>query len=396
MIDVVIQALKNLRREGVRTFLTLIGVVIGIAAIVALLSVGQGLNIAVEKQLQQLGSNTIYVIPGDPFSGGGISRVTITQSDLDRIESVTGVTNVIPMYISPVTITYGNKTYGAQILGLNMDDAKVFVDLGYYELTEGRWISKTDTSSILIGDKLASDAFDKEISVRKVLLLNNQEFKVAGIIKPVIQGSGVSSSSLVIMSDEAIKKIDPTIGPAEIWVRTTSSSDVKSSADKIQKYFDKQYGEKSVYVITSDQLLDQVNSIFGLITVFLVGIGGISIIVGGIGIMNAMVTSVVERTKEIGVMKAIGASNYKILAMFILESGFIGMIGGIIGIIIGYTLSIIVSLVGAQVGFPLEAAITWEITIGSLAFSMFLGMISGALPAWRAANLDPIEALRFE
>jgi len=112
--------------------------------------------------------------------------------------------------------------------------------------------------------------------------------------------------------------------------------------------------------------------------------------------MNAMVTSVVERTKEIGIMKALGASNFRILSIFLLESGFIGMVGGIIGIAIGYGLSIIVAIIGAQSGFPLEAGITWEITLGALAFSMALGMVSGALPAWRAANLDPIEALRYE
>jgi len=268
--------------------------------------------------------------------------------------------------------------------------------LGYYALTDGQWISKSSSSSILIGDKLATDAFSKEITVRRTLLLNDQPFVVNGIIKQLIQGSGVGSSNLIIMSVDGIKTLSPDIGPTETWVRTSSASDVKDVADKITKYFDKQYGEKSVYVITSDQLLEQVNSIFGLITIFLVGIGSISIIVGGVGIMNAMVTSVVERTKEIGIMKALGASDLKILSIFILEAGFIGMIGGTIGIIIGYSLAILVAIIGAQSGFPLEAGITWQITLGSLAFSMALGMISGALPAYRAARLDPIEALRYD
>lgn len=396
MIDTTIHALKNLRREGVRTFLTLIGVVIGIAAIVALLSVGQGLNQAVETQLSQLGSNTVYVIPGNPFSGSSFSKISITQNDLDQIKSISNVSDVIPMYLTPVNITFGKDNYGATALGIDPIEGKVFVDLGYYEVTDGQWLSKGDSSSILIGDKLATDAFDKEISIRKILLLNGQEFKVGGIITQKIQGSDVSSSNLVMMSVDAIKKLDPTIGPSETWIRTTSASDVTEVADKIKKYFDRKYGEKSVYVITSDQLLDQVNSIFGLITIFLVGIGSISIIVGGVGIMNAMVTSVVERTKEIGIMKALGASNFRILAIFLLESAFIGAIGGIIGIAIGYGLSIIVAVIAQASGFPLEAGITWEITLGALAFSMLLGMASGALPAWRAANLDPIEALRYD
>ncbi|MFA6268569.1 MAG: ABC transporter permease [archaeon] len=395
MFDTIEHALGNLRREGVRTFLTLIGVVIGIGAIVGLLSIGQGLNLAVEKQLDQLGSNTIYVIPGNPFSGSNFAKITITQSDLDRIKSINNVTNVIPMYMLPVTVGFGKETFGAQALGLDAEDSQVFVDLGYYELFQGQWLKKGDSSSVLIGDKFSTDAFSKEVNTRNLVTLNGQEFKVTGIIKQVIQ-SEISSSNLIVISDIAIKNLSPGIGPAETWVRTSSSSDVKNVSDKIQKYFDKQYGEKSVYVITSDQLLEQVNSIFGLITLFLVGIGSISLVVGGVGIMNAMVTSVMERTKEIGVMKALGASNYKILAIFLLESGFIGLIGGIVGVTIGYGLSIIVAVIGAQSGFPLEAAINWQITLGALGFSILLGMISGAIPAWRAANLDPIEALRFD
>ena len=323
------------------------------------------------------------------------SRITITQSDLDKIKSITNVSDVVPMYISPVTITFGKDTFGATALGIDPVDAKVFTDLGYYEITDGQWIPKGDSSSILIGDELAAKAFDKEISVRKLLLLNEQEFKVLGIVKQKIQ-SEMSSRTLVIMSVDGIKKLSPDIGPSETWIRTNSASDVTAVADKLKTYFDRKYGEKSVYVISSDQLLEQVNAIFGLITIFLVGIGSISIIVGGVGIMNAMVTSVVERTKEIGIMKALGASDFKILSIFILEAGFIGMIGGIIGILIGYALAILVAIIGAGSGFPLEAGINWQITFGALAFSMMLGMVSGALPAYRAARLDPIEALRYD
>jgi putative ABC transport system permease protein len=134
----------------------------------------------------------------------------------------------------------------------------------------------------------------------------------------------------------------------------------------------------------------------GLITLVVAGIGGISLIVGGIGIMNSMVTAVLERTREIGLMKALGASNQRILIMFILEASFIGMIGGIIGILLGYGLSFIIAFIGTESGFTLFAAINPEITFGALAFSMIIGIISGLIPAIRAANLDPVVALRYE
>jgi len=395
MMDIIIHAMKNLRREGIRTFLTLIGVVIGIAAIVALLSAGQGLTLAVENELEQLGSNIIYLYSGDPYSGTSSTSITITEYDLDKVRAITNVTDVLPMYMLPVSITFGNENFGALAMGVDMEDAKIFTDMGYYKLIEGQWISKGDSYSVLIGKKVAEEAFDKPINVRKILFLNEQEFRVSGIIDDSIMSS-TGMGGIVMMSIEAIKKLDSSIGPSETWVMTSSANDVTEVSEKMKDYFNKKYGEKSVYVITSEQLLEQVNSIFGLITIFLVGIGSISIIVGGVGIMNAMITSVVERTKEIGIMKALGASNFKILAIFLLESGFIGMIGGIIGILIGYGLSIIIAIIGSQSGFPLEAAINWQITLGALAFSMLLGMISGAIPAWRAANLDPIEALRYE
>jgi putative ABC transport system permease protein len=394
MIDIVLQSIKNLKKEGVRTFLTLIGVVIGIGAIVSLLSVGQGLNLAVETQLEQLGSNTIYIIPGNPFSQA-VSRVTITQNDLDKIKSITNVTDVIPMYIYPVALEFNNEIKGIQAFGVDPTEGQVFIDMGYYEIVDGRWLEDSDSSSVVIGEKLAKEGFDKEINLRKLIVLNGIEYKVVGVIKNLIQ-TDVDSANLVMMSVNGIKKLAPNIGPAETWVRVNSSNDVKKASDKMKEYFDDKYGERSVYVITSDQLLEQVGSIFGLITLFLVGIGSISLVVGGVGIMNAMVTSVVERTKEIGILKALGASNSKILLLFILEAAFIGAIGGIIGITIGYILSIIVSIIAVGSGFPLQAAITWQITLGALAFSMIIGMVSGILPAKRAADMDPIEALRYD
>ena len=143
-------------------------------------------------------------------------------------------------------------------------------------------------------------------------------------------------------------------------------------------------------------MLEIINQIYGLITTVLVGIASISIIVGGIGIANAMIASVMERTKEIGIMKAIGASDNKILVMFLLEAGFIGVVGGIIGITLGYGISLLISYVAALSGLKLQTNFSLEIIIGALLFSMIVGMVSGYFPAKKAAKLDPVEALRYE
>ena len=217
-------------------------------------------------------------------------------------------------------------------------------------------------------------------------------------MKPQAQsfGGGPNTGTSVFMTLDAFNKIATNVSPSIIFVKTDSGSDVNYAVTQIKSYMDKKYGAKSVTVSSSDDLLKQVNAILGVITLVIAGIGGISLIVGGIGIMNAMITAVLERTKEIGLMKALGAANERILVMFILEAGFIGLIGGIIGILLGYGISALISFIGTSSGFALTAVMTPEITIGALVFALIIGIVSGLLPAIRAANLDPVVALRYE
>jgi len=398
--DVVEVSVKNLRRAGIRTYLTLIGVIIGIAAIVSLLSVGQGLNVAVEEQFQSLGSNTIFIIPGAAsMSGSSGTSISITQTDLSQIEGLKGVSDVIPIYAGSATIEYRNEKAGITIYAMDASKADAFSDTGFMTVSEGRELTSNDSGGILIGDTISKDLFSRALETRKIVLINGVEYKVVGILKKESQsfGGGPSSNTTVYMSLEAYKRIFTSeLSPSIIFAKTFTRDDVEEAAEEVKDLLEDKYGEKSVSVYSSDQLLDSINSVLGIVTLFLVGIGGISLIVGGIGIMNAMITSVMERTKEIGLMKALGASNNRILMIFLLEASFIGAIGGAIGIVIGFGLSILVSLVGTAIGFSLVAYIGPEIAIGALIFSMFVGMISGILPAINAAKLDPVVALRYE
>ncbi|VVB76055.1 FtsX-like permease family protein [uncultured archaeon] len=267
-------------------------------------------------------------------------------------------------------------------------------------VAEGRMLTKNDSAGIIIGDSIAKTLFDNELNVKKIVLINGVEYKVVGILKKESQsfGGGPSSNNTVFMSLEAYKRIvsEENLVPGIIFAKTFTSSDVTDAAAQIKDKLEKKYGKKSVTVTSSDQLLESINAVLGILTLFLVGIRGISLIVGGIGIMNAMITSVMERTKEIGLMKALGASNNRILMIFLLEASFIGAIGGAIGIVVGFSLSILVSVIGTAVGFSLVAYIGPEIAIGELLFSMFVGMVSGILPAINAAKIDPVVALRYE
>jgi len=392
IIDILGEAIKNLRREGLRTFLTLIGIVIGIAAIVSLLSIGGGLSAAVTEQFNSLGTNTIFVIP----QGFGNMKISLDDSDIRAIESVSGVDSVIPIYASSAALEFNGQKVNVSVEAADAKKASLFSNTGYFDVQDGRNFYQNESGSVLIGVSIAHDDFDKPINIGKQILINGETYKVIGILKKQAQsfGGGPSTGDAVFMSLDALKRIANNPSPAIIFVKTVNASDATDAAAAIKKKLEKTHGDGSILASSAESLLDQVNSILGLVTIFLVGIAGISLIVGGVGITNAMVTSVMERTKEIGIMKALGASNNKVLSIFVLEAAFIGAIGGIIGIIIGFSLSSIISAVGVQMGYGLTAAITPEIAIGALAFSMVVGIVAGFYPARRAAKMDPVIALR--
>ena len=388
-------AAKNLRKQGVRTYLTLIGIIIGIAAIVTLISVGQGLNIAIEKQFEGLGSNTIFIIPGGQATS---SRIELNNSDIRKIESIKGIESVVPIYSDSAILEFKGQKTNIQISAIDAEKSVIFDETGFFDIKEGRILSKTDNSGILLGETIAETYFSKEIKTRNRVTINGESFKVVGILKSgsqTVGGGGPSTGSSIFMTEKGFKKISDKESPGILFAKTFSSNNVEEIAEKIKTELEKKYGEKSILVSSSQQLLEQVNSFIELITIFLTGIAAISLIVGAVGITNAMIASVLERTKEIGLLKSLGASNNKVLSLFLIESAFIGAIGGIIGIIIGFSLASIISFAGVQAGFALVAVISPELAFGALAFSMTIGMASGFYPARRAANLDPITALRY-
>ena len=392
--DIFTESVKNLKRAKVRTYLTLLGVVIGIAAIVSLVSIGSGLGVAVETQLDQLGADTIFVIPG----GFQNIRTQLDEDDISDIRRIRGVSGVAPIYTDNAILEFNGERVNVSINATDPRDAEIFDDTGFFDVRDGRQFERNESGSVLIGNNVGRNFFDREINIRKIVRINGEDFRVVGILEPQAQsfGGGPDTGTTVYMSLDGFRRISDSTSPGIVFVTAVSRDIAGEVADDIEEHFEKKYGEGSVNTFTTEQILDNINNILGVLTVFIAGLAGISLLVGGIGIMNAMITSVLERRQEIGVMKALGATNNNILTMFLIESALIGLTGGIVGILVGFGLAELIALIGVESGFALTAVKNADIILGAMFFSIVVGVGSGIYPAIRAAKLDPVDALRTE
>lgn len=391
---------QNLKSQKLRSLLTLLGIIIGIAAIVALISIGEGLNIAVQQQFESLGTNTIFILPGGGFVDSAFAR--LQEDDAETIEKIKGVEFATEAFMVTKQIQFGNETKTVLIMGIDPKKAKNLSAIGIMQIESGREISAHDSFGVVIGNKLATSTFEKPILTKQSLemLDSNIEIgtlRVIGINKKSSNNFASFFNDAIIMNSNTLQKMSSTkIYPIRIFVKAFDSENVEEVKERIEKKLEKEHGEKDFQVMTTRQISDIAGSVIGIISIVLIGIAAISLLVGGIGIMNTMLMTVLERTKEIGIMKAIGATNNRILTIFLLESGFIGMLGGTIGLLFGIGISMLVSIAAGFAGFELPTAVTPTLIIGALAFSLIVGMIAGTIPAIRASRQDPVEALRYE
>ncbi|MBS3061679.1 MAG: ABC transporter permease [Candidatus Diapherotrites archaeon] len=401
-LEILSVAINNLRHQGLRSYLTLLGVIIGIASIFALVSIGDGLNASVTEQFEKLGSNTIFIAPGGTFSSGSGSptaTVTFKDSDIARLESYPEVKNVIPFFATSTVGKHGSDQTTISIFSYDPDKSESLEETGTIEVQEGRLFNNQDVFAAMVGEQFAEKAFSREIGLKNIIEINGKKYKIVGILKPSSQnigGGGPETNNTVWIPEKGARQTFPNYASNFMFAQTFNKDQVASAKDKIQRYFDRVYGKDQTTVQTSEQLLDQIKQFLAIISGTLIVIALISLIVGGIGIMNAMVMTVLERTKEIGTMKALGATNTRIMTLFLLEAGLIGLVGGLLGSLLGFLIGQGMSIAGQAAGINLQAVATPELFLFVLAFSIIIGMISGAYPAWRASKMDPVVALRYE
>ena len=385
-----------------RTLLTLIGLTIGITTLVSLIALGNGLQATVNSQFQSLGTNKFVVMPSGSFSAGAGTAAGLTQADLDAIRQSNGVKEATPVVFKAATADFGGQlsTY-TFVIGIETSRASrdIFLQTATYKIDEGRLFNVGERGKAIIGWDLAhgkSTFVGHNISIGQSVTINNQSFKIIGAF--AAQGDAIDDTTIYLSIDDEKQLFNTDtfyeiVGMAQDGV---SADTAAANADKkLRTLLNEKVGQESFTVETPGQLAQTFNSILDVVVAVVAGIAIISLLVGGIGIMNTMYTSVLERTTEIGIMKAVGATKNDILAIFLLESGLLGLVGGIFGVLLGMGIAKLVEIAALANGIPsFYADFSVQLIVGALAFAFILGTLSGVLPARNAANLTPNDAIR--
>ncbi|MAG47337.1 ABC transporter permease [archaeon] len=384
---------NSLKHRKLRTLLTIIGIVIGISAIVSLLALSQGLENSINEQFEQIGPNRIFIFPkGQEFSFSG--EEGLTNKDIDAIEKLSELEWVNPWLVASEEVKFGNeKGFAQNIIALPAKDTeKRLTDFGI-SLEKGRFFSNNEKGSIMIGHRIAHNFFDREVLVNSKLKIKDKDFRVISIISEI--GNQEDDSTIYMVLEDARDLFQKPNEVNFIEVKIKNGFDINSIADKLQRKLEKSRDDDLFTIQTPEQILEDINSVLGILQIVLGSIAAISLLVGAIGITNSMFTSTLERTKDIGIMKSLGAKNSHILLIFLLESAIIGLIGGVLGVIVGSLIALGVGQAAAAGGFGLlKIIISYKIILLGLGFAVFVSVISGITPAYKASKLKPVEALK--
>jgi putative ABC transport system permease protein len=394
-------AFGSLKKRFLRTSLTMLGIFIGIASVVALISLGQGMQDAINAQFASLGTDKLILQgvqagfgpPGEGSSG------KITDHDLKLMRQVSGVKRAAARLLRSVTIDYADHSevlFGVSV-PMPAEDRDLVLEALNLKVSDGRLIKSSETGKVLVGSALWNkDLFPKRVVVGTKLSINGKPFEVVGLLD---KGSAFTNDAIILNEDDLKRVVNDTEQLSAVVAQVNEGEEASVVAERVLRAVRRDRHQKEgfedVSVSTSEELISTINVVLGVVQAVFIGIAAISLLVGGIGIMNTMYTSVLERTRDIGIMKAIGAKNSDILWIFLLESGLLGMAGGAIGVAIGIGLSKLVEIIGqGVVGNVLKASYPMTLIIGALMFSFVIGTISGVFPARQASKLPPVEALR--
>jgi putative ABC transport system permease protein len=388
-------AYDALRANIMRAGLTMLGVIIGVAAVIILISMGQGVTSEITGQVSGLGSNLLFVMPGrfdlnDTSGTGGLPTYKLRPADVDlinrRVNLSSGALGVVE---APLKIQYKNRTTRVVAVCTN----ETYPEVMSRPLKEGRFFTQSQLAAArrvtVLGTTTAKNLFGSVSPIGKQVSLGGQKYVVIGVMsaKGMMMGQDFDNGAWV-----PISVANSLVGHerlSEIIVKAKDAGRIEDAKKEIENILVKKYSRDDFTVFTQGETLTMMQSILGIMTAMLAGIASISLLVGGIGIMNIMLVSVTERTREIGIRKAVGARTNDIMVQFIIEAVMLSALGGLIGIAVGSGAALIINhWVPAQIS-------AWSVGLAFF-FSAGVGVFFGVYPAWKAARLDPIEALRYE
>lgn len=397
-LEIIRVSFLALRTNKVRSFLTTLGIIIGVASVILLVSIGTGLQNYVTKQFESLGSNTIYIMPGkvkfEQGGAGGFTAVNKLQfSDIEKIAKLGKPIIAVAGHMEKtVSVKYHGEKIDTQVNGADENYNQIFI----VKTTQGKWFSRfqfaTAKKVVVMGQKAVEDLKIIGDPLKTSVFIGDQKFLIIGVLEK--KGGGMAGPSIdnqVFIPASTYRKYFDAEYPNTIMAKFQGETNSERVQKMIKDYYynKRKLTDDDFTVFDQKELLNTINQFLGVITVALGGIAAISLLVGGIGIMNIMLVSVTERTREIGLRKAIGATPNNILIQFLIEALFLSLVGGSIGILLGWMGSLALASV-------IETAVSLNSVAMAFGVSSFVGIFFGVAPAIKASRLSPIEALRYE
>ncbi|MDP1418593.1 ABC transporter permease [Peribacillus simplex] len=380
-------AIRSIKTNKIRAFLTMLGIIIGVASVIVLVSIGQGSSQSVQDEINSLGTNLITVSVTDTDS------LELTDDIIGQFKELNGISEVAPVVTGRVYAKNGEAAAQVSMTGATSS----YLSVRDLELSQGRFLTDMETELrskvVVLGSDTANTLFENQKAVDQNLLIGGVSYRVIGVLKSVGTFMGSSGDDVIIAPITTAERATGSMTIGTVYLKAENENIIDRAMYQVQDTMTTSFPEQSDNYSVSNQedLMDTMSTVSDTFTLMLGGIASISLLVGGIGIMNIMLVSVSERTKEIGIRKAIGANRKSILLQFLIEAMVLSCLGGLLGVAIGLGIAKMISVFSS-----LTISYSWSVTLFAFLFSILIGIMFGVFPANKASRLNPIQALRHE